>query len=477
MKHTDKLKYKRAFTEMPPELPEHIELAFKRGEIEMKRRHKLLVTLSAAAACVVLLAGLALAAGQLTRPRPDVVAARGSGSSEPSEVQWAAASDPEDEALLYYTGGGEYYHTNPHCMGMRTAEAHTMPEALASGKQPCPTCVETLYYYRDEGRYYHSDAHCSGMHGAVAHTMAEALASGKEPCPVCVDKTVESAARKLLEVDPLAGKSGQVWLYLSGEANAAWAFCAYAEDADGAIWKGSAWFIGEKECVCLGHSDSVESWFFFTQHPGPVPKSDRANALEPQSGSYVGYGPELFSSRIRKGNTTVVHFWMIGEDGLPLELDTGNGLAWVEVYGGVLVGARNGDDSDWVFLHAHDQLYQVSAQVVSVEETESLPGVKQLLNELESSGYTVADCLYRDMNGNSMAPVAITVNLERDGADFHTYLMCRDRNEDLFDVMRGWDDDITVYPGRGTINPDAGLPTLASATLRTDLFIQKTGRG
>lgn len=491
----DETRLSRAFTDAPIELSDAVEAAFRRGETAMKKRHKMMLALSAAAACAVIFAALALAAGRLTAPRKDPVAAARGGSSEPVEAQWTAAPDPVDEGVYYYTEGGQYFHTDAHCMGMRNAEPHTLELALANGKSPCPTCVKTRYYYTREGRYYHSDPQCSGMRGAEAHSLFETLDSGKAPCPVCVDEamegieslfheengntatasmTAQEAWEKLLEADPTAGKSGQVWLYLSSEVKAAWAFYATGKDSGGALWKGAAWFIGGEACVCLGRSDSVESWFFFTPHPGPDPVSDEANALEPQGGSYVGYGPELFSSRIRKGKTTEVHLWMIGEDGLPLELDTGSGLAWVEAYDGVLFGSRNSDDSDWVFLHAHDQLYQVTAQAVSNEDAATLPGVTAIFSELQSIGYTVTDCLYRNLDQLGSGAAAITVNLEQGGKDYHAYLFRRDYDA-RFIVMTGWEDDINVYPGRGTFNPDAGLPALPSPTLEVDVFIQQKG--
>ena len=80
----DRLRLGRAFTEAPSELHDSIEEAFERGAKEMKRRHKWMTALSVAAACAVIFAGLALAAGQLTRPRPDMVMTERGGQRLPT---------------------------------------------------------------------------------------------------------------------------------------------------------------------------------------------------------------------------------------------------------------------------------------------------------------------------------------------------------------------------------------------------------
>ncbi len=458
----------RAFTEAPAELNDAVERAFLKGERAMKKRHKIMASLTAAAAFAVLALGIALAAGRLTAPRPDpVVTAQGG-------VAIAATGTPEPTPL-------------PDELPEPTPEADALPEPT-----PLPSS-ETVYYFTENGRYYHTDPNCSGMRGAQPHTPELALASGKRPCPVCVENlesavnesgeeasavtrmSAQEAWEKLLEADPTAGKAGQVWLYLSSEAKAAWAFCANGENSDAAFRTGAAWFISEKQCVCLGRSDSVESWYFFTQQPQPNPVPPDGDEDYVSVGSYAACGRELFTSRIRKGNTTVAHLWMVGEDGLPIELDTGNGLTSVEVYGGILTGKRDVNDNDWVFLYAHDQLYQVTAQTADVDAVEALPGAASILNELQGAGYTITDCLYRSMDQLGSGAAAITVNMEEHGEPFHAYLFRRSYDAP-FIVMTGWEDDINVYPGKGTLNPDAGLPTLASGTLRVEADLQKGRR-
>ena len=430
----DGKRLERAFTEAPSELRDAVELAFQRGEKAMKVRHKTMVSLSAAAVFVVLVLGIALAAGRLTAPRPDpVVAAQGGGAK--------ASVDPTQDII-----------------DQITPEPTTMPEIT-----PLPDMMPepTLTAYKQADIYYSGDETCEesmeAENAATQSTVEAQLAA----------MTAQDAWEKLLEADEQAGKSGEVWVYLSSEADAAWVFYATQHDGDEALRTGAAWFISEKECVCLGRSDGVEGWFFFTQQlqPNPVPPDGDEDFVS--VGSYATCGRELFSSRIRKGKTTVAHLWMVGEDGLPIELDTGNGLTSVEAYGGILTGKRNVNDDDWVFLHAHDQLYQVTAQPVGIEEVKALPGAAAILDELQGAGYAVTDCLYRDMDQSGSGAAAITVNLKQDGQPFHAYLTRKSWDDD-FIVMRGWEDDINIYPGAGTLNPDAGLPALASSTLETD---------
>ena len=249
MKHMDKLHLERAFTEAPSELHDCVEEAFERGAKEMKRRHKWMTALSFAAACAVLLTGLALAAGQLTRPRPDTVLTdRGDSPQATSRPTTKATpipditpeptstpevtpeptptpevtpeptptpevtpeptptSTPEPEVKLVYTQPqSNYYHSVPDCSGMVGAIEWTEESAISVGKQPCPVCItggiepfvtntpapeaeepcEASVYYTAGGVYYHGNDQCSGMLNAEAHSVTEAKAAGKQRCPIC----------------------------------------------------------------------------------------------------------------------------------------------------------------------------------------------------------------------------------------------------------------------------------------------------
>ncbi len=244
----DDLRLSRAFTEAPSELHDAVESAFQRGERAMKKRHKMMVALSAVAACALLLTALALAAVRLTEPQPDaVVAAKGGGETETVTEQGMEDGDalptplpemmevisvtpvptpmptpvptalpelaeladvtpsptPIPNALadgygdiVYALAHGNYYHSDPNCSGMEDAVAWTEASAALMGKRPCPVCIgggavpeaepfEAPVYYTEQDVYYHGDVHCSGMRNANAHTLAEAGADGKRRCPIC----------------------------------------------------------------------------------------------------------------------------------------------------------------------------------------------------------------------------------------------------------------------------------------------------
>ena len=242
----DESRLSRAFTEAPSQLNDAVESAFRRGEQAMKKRYKWSLAMTAAAACMVILAGLALAAGRLTAPRPDpVVAAKTTAQAQPTpeitpeptptpEITPEQTPTPEvtpeptpmpevtpeptptqevtpeptptpmptpaaEIELVYTQPQGNYYHSDPNCSGMVGAVAWTLESALSVGKAPCPVCVEgsttaeeapeetveVPMYYTEAGQYYHGNAHCSGMLNAQPHTIELALASGKQRCPIC----------------------------------------------------------------------------------------------------------------------------------------------------------------------------------------------------------------------------------------------------------------------------------------------------
>ena len=116
MKCDDYLKHlDRAFTQAPPELTASVEEAFRRGEEAMQQRHKIMTALSVAAAVAILCAALALAAGTMLKPRrDDVVAARGKGERAPTFSPVPEASPQPEQALVFATEGGVYYHTDAH---------------------------------------------------------------------------------------------------------------------------------------------------------------------------------------------------------------------------------------------------------------------------------------------------------------------------------------------------------------------------
>ena len=212
LKHLD-----RAFTPTPPELSGRVEAAFERGEKAVKQRHKIMTALSVAAALAVMFAALALAAGQMLKPRVDnVVAARGNGTAQvtsgPSPAVYEDSTDSDGEiavtktdrtetpdiwedAVYYATLNGVYFHADEHCMGMQAAKPVSLNAAWALGKAPCPVCLagfeypEVTYYATKGGTYYHVIRDCMGMKNAKAYTLEAARAEGKGPCPECLPET------------------------------------------------------------------------------------------------------------------------------------------------------------------------------------------------------------------------------------------------------------------------------------------------
>ena len=186
----------RAFTEAPSYLSTEIERTFKRGEAEMKRRHKLVVALTAVAACAILMAGLAFATGQLTKPKPDRVATGQGGHGAP---------EADENTLPEITPEPT---PTPEVTPIPTATPEVTPEPTPTPEvTPEPTPMSTpetevnLVYTQPKGNYYHSDPNCAGMVGAVPWTEESAISVGKQPCPVCIlgTATLEEAPE---EADP-----------------------------------------------------------------------------------------------------------------------------------------------------------------------------------------------------------------------------------------------------------------------------------
>lgn len=185
----------KAFGSTPPEVHCAIERAFAKGEVQMKKRHKLMMVLPIAA-CLIAAIAVALAAGNHASPQPDVLAAPVLENTE----------SPQPEKCVYFTDEGftgfedNCYHAVQDCGGMMGAQKGSEDEALALGKYPCPVCLEDwiievpTVWCTKNGQYYHTDQFCSHMHNAQSTTPEQAISEGKQPCPVCVAAETESEA-------------------------------------------------------------------------------------------------------------------------------------------------------------------------------------------------------------------------------------------------------------------------------------------
>ena len=256
-------------------------------------------------------------------------------------------------------------------------------------------------------------------------------------------------------LDEKSANAQGFWVYLSSESNRAWVFYATDYEDREALFEGGAWYIGERT-VSLGYSRAVSDWAFFTPRAaeGSMFYGDKENY--DIDGERIAGVSELFASVTRTTDgVNRVHVWKIGDDGEVVEVDAGDGLCAIGASGGMLFGLTEEESGDRCFLREYDgQLYQVCGQPEEISAVERLPGGAALLDELRESGYTVTDCLYRSMGADTEAEV-ITVNLEQDGKPYHVYLFRENAAEEL-DCERGWDDDIDILTGSGSIEGGRG---------------------
>ena len=109
--------------------------------------------LSVAAAFAVLVLGIALAAGKMTRPRQDAVVAAVDGAEgiaaeltptpmPAAEPEYTPTPMPsgQDGVTVYYSDTDAYYHGDDVCCGRLQDRSRALDEALRDGKERCPIC-------------------------------------------------------------------------------------------------------------------------------------------------------------------------------------------------------------------------------------------------------------------------------------------------------------------------------------------------
>ena len=188
----NRIDFDRAFPQTPDCVGEAIRLGFLRGARTAARRRRVAGMLSVAAALVILLGAALFSMGRIHQPKPDVLPLS-QPSLTPTPVPSATvAPEPTEtpapmieEAMIYCTPGGKYYHSKSDCSGMQGATPMTIEQAEAMGKNACPSCIENVVYYTPGGVYYHLIEDCSGMQNASAHSISTANADGKKLCPSC----------------------------------------------------------------------------------------------------------------------------------------------------------------------------------------------------------------------------------------------------------------------------------------------------
>ena len=201
----NRIDFDRAFPQTPDCVGEAIRLGFLRGARLSARRRRVGAMLSVAAALVILLGAALFSMGRMNQPKPDLLPLSQTNAT-PTPVPSATVTaeptatvtpEPTDtpapvneEASVYCTEGGKYYHSQPDCSGMEGATHMTIEKAEAMGKTACPACIGSVVYCTQSGYYYHNEADCSGMQGASPTTIVKAKAMGKNPCPICVESVI-----------------------------------------------------------------------------------------------------------------------------------------------------------------------------------------------------------------------------------------------------------------------------------------------
>jgi hypothetical protein len=74
---------------------------------------------------------------RLWKQRSARAASAPTATPAPEAVHPATALKPAAEALVYYYGVSKGYHISPNCSSMSNAPAHTLADAVASGKNAC----------------------------------------------------------------------------------------------------------------------------------------------------------------------------------------------------------------------------------------------------------------------------------------------------------------------------------------------------
>ena len=201
----NRIDFDRAFPQTPDCVGEAIRLGFLRGARLSARRRRVGAMLSVAAALVILLGAALFSMGRMNQPKPDLLPLSQTNvtptpvpsatvTTEPTATVTPEPTDTpapvNEEASVYCTEGGKYYHSQPDCSGMQGASGMSIEKAEAMGKTACPACIGSVVYCTQSGYYYHNEADCSGMQGASLMTREKAATLGKKACPICVESWV-----------------------------------------------------------------------------------------------------------------------------------------------------------------------------------------------------------------------------------------------------------------------------------------------
>ena len=160
------------------------------------------VTPGASATAEVTAAPTATAESTAT-PEPTATTQPTASPEVPEELKPVAP----DQAIVYYTSNGGWYHMAETCKSMSNAKPHLLTEALARGLKRCNTCAATEAsvlelenaVWTDEASLFHLDPECASFAGRYGLLeLDEALSEGFAPCADCRADAFMSACGRTL---------------------------------------------------------------------------------------------------------------------------------------------------------------------------------------------------------------------------------------------------------------------------------------
>jgi len=163
----------------------------------------------------------------------------------------------------------------------------------------------------------------------------------------------------------------------------------------------------------------------------------------------------FYFSTGEKGERAVTAFAVL--DGVPVKLSgaekfmdlfsTGNAL------GGMLYNEDKDVSFDYCFLAVEEGvLKEVTADELKIDLFLTVPGAKETLEAIEQAypGWELHHVLFRTTE-------VATLNYEKDGEWMHAYFYNTGEGND---AMRGWEDEVVLFEGKGSASFDLGLPVI-----------------
>jgi len=180
---------------------------------------------------------------------------------------------PIPEGYYFSRPDGTWYHTDPNCQGMTSAQVISQADAIARNQTACPICIGSVYM-TDGGTWYHSISNCQNMTGAYLSTIEKAIDAGKTACPQCMNGTAtgntgttitgnNTGSSDIFYYNPNGGTYYHKTENCSGMKNAVKGTAAAAENN------------GKKPCpTCLGGTSANASFYATTNGTYYHTKSD-----------------------------------------------------------------------------------------------------------------------------------------------------------------------------------------------------------